>query len=152
MAKYVDWERIVSATLGQPAQPMTIHTRGIDMETGDIWDVSEPALGLLCEIVECYRRRARGDFDIGDPKLPPSPESLVEEGYTFDHIRTDVSFLENGDLGLMKVESCSNSESIVLLSTELVPDSWKEEVGGRLLDARAERVASHPTKRESDGN
>ena len=88
----VSWERVVSASLAVPAVPMIALTIGIG-DDGEFWDYRQPVLGILVEVCDTYERAKRGQYDFGNPQLPPTPRSLTDEGYRFERRTTKMQYI-----------------------------------------------------------
>ena len=151
--KWTEWERVVSAGLAPPAVPMTALTLGIDEDTGAEWDDRAPVLGVLTTVVESYVRPVRPvGYDFGSPRLPPSPRSLAEEGYRFQHRVVRMRYVTHS----AEVEApdddpeSSNTRVLYYPAAEEGPPGWAVDEARESLRRWLERTRGERTQPAKD--
>ena len=147
MAEYVTWRRMVSSTFVPLSGQMVGVEYGID-DDGATWENPVTVLGVQTQMVEVYTRPSRGKNDCGEPTLPPTAESLREEGYTFSWSDAMMSYvIHDSEIGpISDTDDAIRSENVIRVIFPARGDSPRDEESRRraredLAERHALRVA-----------
>ncbi len=99
--KYATWEKVVSCSVTNGNVPVGAVTIYLD-DDGTFGEWHHSVLGVVTRIVDIYRRRAREEWDSGNPTRPPSARNLLEEGYVYCGRETRFAYLLfHGEFGML---------------------------------------------------